>query len=78
MLFAPIAGKIADRKGPHAVIGLGSVIMLTSWVVFGAWGMIAGVILLDFGEQGALISNQNVEDGMGERESPNTAECHCF
>jgi predicted MFS family arabinose efflux permease len=64
VLFAPIAGKIADRKGPHAVIGLGGVIMLTSWVVFGAWGtiagLIAGVILLDFGEQGALVSNQNV------------------
>src|ERR1700723_1608196 len=64
VLFAPIAGAIADRRGPHAVIGLGSVIMLTSWVVFGMWGMIAGlivgVILLDFGEQGALVSNQNV------------------
>jgi len=64
VLFAPIAGKIADRRGPHAVIGLGSVIMLASWVAFGVWGMIAGlivgVILLDFGEQGALVSNQNV------------------
>lgn len=64
VLFAPIAGKIADRKGPRAVIRLGSVIMLASWVVFGVWGMIAGlivgVILLDFGEQGALVSNQNV------------------
>jgi hypothetical protein len=53
-LSAEIAGKIADRRGPHAVIGLGSIIMLTSWVVFGVWGMIAslivGVILLDFGE----------------------------
>jgi predicted MFS family arabinose efflux permease len=51
VLFAPIAGKIADRKGPHTVIGLGSAIMLTSWVSFEAWGMIAGlivgVILLD-------------------------------
>jgi len=64
VLFAPIAGRIADRRGPHAVIGLGGVIMLTSWVVFGVWGMIAGlivgVILLDFGEQGALVSNQSV------------------
>jgi predicted MFS family arabinose efflux permease len=64
VLFAPIAGKIADRRGPHAVIGLGSVIMLASWVAFGAWGKIAGlvigVILLDFGEQGALVSNQHV------------------
>jgi predicted MFS family arabinose efflux permease len=60
VLFAPIAGKIADRRGPHTVIGLGSVIMLTSWVVFEVWGMIVGVILLDFGEQGALVSNQHV------------------
>jgi predicted MFS family arabinose efflux permease len=64
VLFAPIAGKIADRRGPHTVIGLGSVIMLTSWVVFEVWGMIAGliigIILLDFGEQGALVSNQHV------------------
>ena len=64
VLFAPVAGKIADRRGPHAVIGLGSVIMLASWAVFEVWGMIAGlivgVILLDFGEQGALVSNQHV------------------
>lgn len=64
ILFAPIAGKIADRRGPQAVIGLGIVIMLASWATFAAWAMIAGlivgVILLDFGEQGALISNQHV------------------
>ena len=68
VLFAPIAGKIADRRGPHAVIGLGSVIMLASWVAFGVCGTIAGlivgVILLDFGEQGALVSNQNVIYGL--------------
>jgi predicted MFS family arabinose efflux permease len=38
--------------------------MLASWVVFAVWGMIpgliVGVMLLDFGEQGALISNQHV------------------
>jgi hypothetical protein len=59
----------ADRtdnagRGPHIVIGLGSIIMSASWVVFEVWGMIAGlvvgVILLDFGEQGALVSNRHV------------------
>lgn len=64
VLFAPIAGKIADRRGPHFVIGLASITMLVSWLVFGAWGMvaglIAGVVLLDFGAQGAQVSNQHV------------------
>jgi predicted MFS family arabinose efflux permease len=64
ILFAPIAGKIADRKGPHAVIRMGSLIMAASWIIFGIWGtlvgLIVGVLLLDFGEQGALVSNQHV------------------
>jgi hypothetical protein len=38
--------------------------MLTSWVILVAWGMIAGLIvgitLLDFAEQGALVSNQHI------------------
>ncbi|MGA3768834.1 MFS transporter [Ralstonia pseudosolanacearum] len=64
VLFAPIAGKIADRRGPHFVIGLACVTMVASWVVFDIWGMVAGlivgVILLDFGAQGAQVSNQHV------------------
>ncbi len=64
ILFAPIAGKVADHRGPHAVITLGSLVMLAAWVIFQAWGtipgLIMGVILLDFGEQGALVSNQYV------------------
>jgi hypothetical protein len=42
-------------------IGLGSLIIAASWIIFGTWGTVAGlmvgVILLDFGEQGALVSN---------------------
>jgi predicted MFS family arabinose efflux permease len=64
ILFAPVAGRIADRKGPHAVIGLGSLIIAASWIIFATWdtvaGLLVGVILLDFGEQGALVSNQYV------------------
>jgi predicted MFS family arabinose efflux permease len=50
--------------GPPAVIGLGAVVMLLSWGIFAGWtsilGLIVGVIVLDFGEQIALVCNQYV------------------
>mgnify|MGYP003624151596 FL=1 len=64
VLAAPVAGKIADRKGPHRIVIAGSVVTLASWVLFGLLptipGLIAGVILLDFGVQSALVSNQHI------------------
>lgn len=61
---APIAGRVADRRGPHAVVAIGAAVTLISWLVLGGWntlaGLVTGVVLLDFGMQSALVSNQHL------------------
>lgn len=61
---APLAGRVADRRGPHFVVWLGAGLTIVAWLIFGAGAsmayLIIGVILLDFGIQSALISNQHI------------------
>ncbi len=62
-LIAPIAGRIADRRGPTFMIGIGIAITFLSYVIMVLGDrilllLILGVILLDFGVQATQISNQ--------------------
>ena len=63
-LAAPIAGKMADKRGADYAIGLGILAALASFIILGLSGqylvgLVLGIILLDVGVQGAHISNQS-------------------
>lgn len=66
--MAPVAGRVADRRGPAWVIRLGALATLVSWILLGAWpgiaGLVVGVIALDFGVQIALVSHQHLIYGL--------------
>jgi predicted MFS family arabinose efflux permease len=72
-LAAPLAGRVADRRGTRVVNGLALACVLLSWIVFGlVWrslfGIAVGVVLLDAGVQASHISNQTRVLGLSAEE----------
>ena len=62
-LIAPVAGRIADRRGSHAVVMLGlsllSLGFCTLWLLgYHILGLVLGVIVLDLGAHANQIANQ--------------------
>ena len=64
ILAAPLAGRIADWRGPRPVIVLGGAMAMVSWLVLVGWasvlGLVVGTILLDFASQSTLVSHQHI------------------
>lgn len=64
-LVAPLAGRVADRKGPELVTRLGAVLMVVAFVAMACgpdqlWLIAAGAVVFDLGAQAALIAHQTL------------------
>jgi predicted MFS family arabinose efflux permease len=68
VLAAPVAGRMADHTGADPVVGAGALATLLAWLIMACWnsifGMVVGVVLLDFGVQTTLIAHQQVIYGL--------------
>jgi predicted MFS family arabinose efflux permease len=70
-LAAPLIGKATDRKSPRYTVGIGVALSTVAYVCFGLYGLhlsglIAGVIILDLGNQCGQVSNQARIQALGD------------
>ncbi|MFG6462547.1 MFS transporter [Roseateles sp. DXS20W] len=68
-LAAPLAGGLADRRGPQAVIRAGALLVFVAFAVQAVapaslWLLVAVAVVFDLGVQAALVSHQSVVYGL--------------
>jgi predicted MFS family arabinose efflux permease len=64
-LAAPLAGRMADRKGPERVIRIGAVLVAAAFLAMALgtdqlWLIAVGAVVFDLGAQAALIAHQSI------------------
>jgi predicted MFS family arabinose efflux permease len=68
-LAAPLAGGLADRRGPQAVIRVGALLVFVAFAMEAVapaslWLLVGVAVLFDLGVQAALVSHQSVVYGL--------------
>ncbi|MEO6600620.1 MAG: MFS transporter [Polyangiaceae bacterium] len=68
-IIAPVAGSLADRRGPQTVIHYGAALVIASFATMAALPgslavLIGGTIAFDLGVQAVLISHQTIVYGL--------------
>jgi predicted MFS family arabinose efflux permease len=68
-LAAPLAGGLADRRGPLPVIRLGAVLVAVSFAFMAllqgrVWVLVLGAIVFDMGVQASLVAHQTIVYGL--------------
>jgi predicted MFS family arabinose efflux permease len=64
-LVAPLAGRMADRRGPELVTRLGAALLTAAFIAMACgpdrlWVIALGAVLFDLGAQAALIAHQAI------------------
>jgi predicted MFS family arabinose efflux permease len=64
-LGASLSGRLADRGKAQAVTGIGLALMLAAWMPiamlpYSLWGLIFGVVVVDYGLQSVHVANQSL------------------
>jgi predicted MFS family arabinose efflux permease len=64
-LAAPLAGRMADRKGPEQVTRLGAVLLTGAFVAMACapdqlWLLVLGAVVFDLGTQATLVAHQAI------------------